>query len=104
MYNRTMGSLGDLRTEVEEAKWDNMRKSVGKSPAARLILCAMTDIIPAGLSCFLVLILVGLEFTAFARGRKQKAAEKAQSQSWDRAPNPPPQSQGPFEAPDERNR
>ena len=26
-----MGSLGDLRTEVEEAKWDNMRKSVGRS-------------------------------------------------------------------------
>ena len=31
MYNRKMGSLGDLRTEVEEAKWDNMRKSVGGS-------------------------------------------------------------------------
>ena len=34
MYNKTMGSLGDLKTEVEEAKWDNMRKSVGTSPTA----------------------------------------------------------------------
>jgi len=37
MYNRTMGSLGDLKTEVEEAKWDNMRKSVGEFSAAYLI-------------------------------------------------------------------
>ncbi|KAF9649599.1 hypothetical protein BDM02DRAFT_3186102 [Thelephora ganbajun] len=85
MYNRTMGSSGDLKTEVEEAKWDNMRKSV------------------AALSCFLVLILVGLEFTAVARSKTQKAAEKAQPQSWDRVSNPPPQSQDPFEAADERN-
>lgn len=37
MYNRTMGSLGDLKTEVEEAKWDNMRKSVGGSPIVHLV-------------------------------------------------------------------
>jgi len=36
MYNRTMGSLGDLKTEVEEAKWDNMRKSVGECPTTHL--------------------------------------------------------------------
>ena len=64
----------------------------------------MPNIIAAGLSCFLVLILVGLEFTAVARGKKQEAAEKAQSQSWDRNLNPPPQSQDPFEAADERNK
>ena len=96
MYNRTMGSLGDLKTEVEEAKWDNMRKSVGKLTSD---LCSsVTDTITAALSCFLVLILVGLEFTAVARSRKQKAAEKVQSQSWDRTSSPDP-----FEAADERN-
>lgn len=31
MLNKWMINLGDLRTEVEEAKWDNMRKSVGES-------------------------------------------------------------------------
>ena len=36
MYNKMMGSLGDLKTEVEEAKWDNMRKSVGKPPSPQL--------------------------------------------------------------------
>lgn len=41
MYNRTMGSLGDLKTEVEEAKWDNMRKSVGKLSAAHLIYAVL---------------------------------------------------------------
>jgi len=85
MYNRTMGSLGDLRTEVEEAKWDNMRKSV------------------AALSCLLILILVGMEFTAVTGSKKQIAAEKAKSQSWDRNSSPPPQSRDPFEAADERN-
>jgi len=36
-----MGSLGDLKTEVEEAKWDNMRKSVGEFPTAHLIYAAL---------------------------------------------------------------
>jgi len=63
----------------------------------------VNDIIAAALSCFLVLILVGLEFNAVARWKKQKAAEKAQPQSWDRNSSPPPQSQDPFEAADERN-
>jgi len=104
MYNRTMGSLGDLKTEVEEAKWDNMRKSVGESPDSTPHPCGgAADITTAALSCFLVLILVGMEFTAVARSRKQKAAEKAQPQSWDRTPSPPPQSRDPFEAADERN-
>jgi len=85
MYNRTTGSLGDLRTEVEEAKWDNMRKSV------------------AALSCFLLLILVGLEFTAVARLKEQETVEKAQPQSWERTSSPPPHSRDPFEAADERN-
>jgi len=62
------------------------------------------DITTAALSCFLVLILVGMEFTAVATSKKQKAAEKAQPQSWDRTPSPPPQPQDPFEAADERNR
>lgn len=30
MLNKSLINLGDLRTEVEEAKWDNMRKSVGE--------------------------------------------------------------------------
>ena len=63
----------------------------------------MTDTITAALSCFLVLILVGMEFSAIFRGRQQKAAEKAKPQTWDRPPNPPPQSRDPFEAADERN-
>jgi len=62
----------------------------------------MIDITAAALSCFLVLILVGMEFTAVARSKKQKAAEKAQPQ-WDRTPSPPPQPQDPFQASDERN-
>jgi len=85
MYNRMMGSLGDLRTEVEVAKWDNMRKSV------------------AALSAFLVLILVGMEFTTVMKWKKQKAAEKANLQSWDQTSHPPPRHQDPFEAADERN-
>lgn len=68
---------------------------------AHQICVALTDIIAAALSCFLVLILVGLEITGW---KKQKAAEKAQPQSWDRSPpNPPAQSHDPFEAADERN-
>jgi len=63
----------------------------------------MTNVTTAALSCFLVLILVGMEFTAVARSKMQKAAEKAQLQSWDRTPKPPPQSQDPFESADERN-
>ena len=64
---------------------------------------AVADIIAAALSCFLVLILVGLEFTAIAGRKKQKAAENAQPQSWDRLPpNHTPQSQNPFEATSER--
>lgn len=104
MYNRTMGSLGDLRTEVEEAKWDIMRKSVGKDPNIVQLCGTATNIALAALSCFLVLILVGMEFAAVARWKKQKAAEKAQPQPWDRTSSPPPQPQHPFEATDERNR
>ena len=103
MYNRTMGSLGDLKTEVEEAKWHNMRKSVGTSNSTSDLCGLMTNIVTAALSCFLVLILVGMEFSAVARWKKQRAAEKAKPQPSDRTPNPPPHPQDPFGAADERN-
>lgn len=85
MYNRMMGSLGDLRTEVEEAKWDNMRKSV------------------AALSAFLLFILVGMEFAAISSRKKEQSAGKAHPHSWNHTSNAPPQPQDPFEAADERN-
>jgi len=49
MLNKWMINLGDLRTEVEEAKWDNMRKSV------------------AALSFFLITILISMEFAAIMK-------------------------------------
>ena len=64
---------------------------------------SLPNIVAAALSCFLILILVGMEFTAVTGSKKQIAAEKAKSQSWDRNSSPPPQSRDPFEAADERN-
>jgi hypothetical protein len=29
--NKSIVSLGDLRTEMEKVKWDNMRQAVGES-------------------------------------------------------------------------
>jgi hypothetical protein len=31
MLNKSLVTLYDLRSDIEEVKWDNMRKSVGES-------------------------------------------------------------------------
>ncbi|KAI0346758.1 hypothetical protein BDW22DRAFT_1341747 [Trametopsis cervina] len=46
MHNKSLVTLGELRTMMEEVRWDNMRKSV------------------AALSGFLILIVFGMEVTA----------------------------------------
>ncbi|KAI0092798.1 hypothetical protein BDY19DRAFT_983366 [Irpex rosettiformis] len=53
VLNKSLVTLGELRTLMEEVKWDNMRKSV------------------AALSAFLVLILIGMEVMS-ARNKKKK--------------------------------
>jgi len=65
LLNKSTVALGDLRTEMEKVKWDNMRQAV------------------LYLGMFALLIVVGLEVTG-ASGMKKKA----------RAPPPPPTELG----------
>lgn len=54
VLNKSLVSLGELRTTIEEVRWDNMRKSV------------------AALSAFLILIMVSMELLSTKQKKEPK--------------------------------
>ncbi|KZP32883.1 hypothetical protein FIBSPDRAFT_924892 [Athelia psychrophila] len=47
LMNKTTIQMGDLRTEMESVKWDNMRKSVGALSAFLLVILLTMEIRPS---------------------------------------------------------
>ena len=70
MLNKALVTLGELRTLMEEVKWDNMRKSVGRSQnIIGKVLSSNKS--AAALSAFLLLLVIGMEVMS-AKNKKKK--------------------------------
>jgi hypothetical protein len=70
--NKSLVTLGDLRTIVEEVKWNNMRKAVGQC----VHLFHSVDahgLHPAALGGFLLVIIISMEMLVT---KKQKEPKK----------------------------
>ena len=66
MQNKYLVAIGDLRTSMEEARWDSMRRSVGTFFIEMSTMLQLTSF-PASLSAFLVFILVAMELRPKSR-------------------------------------
>lgn len=77
VLNKSLISLGEHRTLMEEVKWDNMRKSVGTCTHIHHI-CNESYSVSAALSGFLVVIVIAMELLG---SKKPKA----------KPPPPPPE-------------
>jgi hypothetical protein len=87
--NKAIVELGDLRTDMESVKWDNMRKSVG-AYGHYLVSNKLTGFAVA-LSAFLVVILMTMELRPKAKpfpaprpilNGKQPEAEGLERMNW----------------------
>jgi len=66
LLNKSTVTLGDLRTEMEKVKWDNMRQAVRKSNAL-LVLALPNYLSTVYLGMFALFIVVGLEASGTSR-------------------------------------
>ena len=60
LLNKAIVNISDLRTSVEEIKWENMRKAVGKQYAIRSPHLSQPT--PATLGAFVLFIIISMEF------------------------------------------
>ncbi|KAF8974251.1 hypothetical protein BDZ97DRAFT_1772616 [Flammula alnicola] len=78
LLNKAIVSVSDLRTDVEEIKWDNMRKAVGKWQHAFPSDRRLDFLFKVTLSAFVLVIIITMEI-------------QSHSKSTPRNPPPPPQ-------------
>jgi hypothetical protein len=73
VLNKSLITLGELRTLMEEVKWDNMRKAVGMFYALIKPLTVLTTLMttPGALSGFLLLIVFGMELLSTRASKKK---------------------------------
>jgi hypothetical protein len=72
LLNRTVVTLSDLRTDVEEMKWQIMRKVVCTLPQPYSSPKLLTDLLPVTLAAFVVLTIVSMELKAQMNADKNK--------------------------------
>ncbi|KAG6378803.1 hypothetical protein JVT61DRAFT_13080 [Boletus reticuloceps] len=67
VLNKAIVELGDLRANMEEVKWDNMRKAVGDYHPFPLLFLSLISLVPAALTAFSLLIALSMELYHFNR-------------------------------------